>query len=210
MTSYVPSGVEWIGDIPEGWTVKPLFAVGEERRETNKGLRNDNLLSLSYGEVVEKDINTGEGLLPESFETYQVIHPNDLVFRFTDLQNDKRSLRSAISSHNGIITSAYMAFTPTKCNPNYLAYLLRAYDHSKVFYAMGSGLRQSLKFSDVKRLPILLPPASEQDEIVAFLDSEIAQIDALIAKQEQLIESLRERRRALIVAVSTGKIDARG
>ena len=72
----------------------------------------DNLLSLSFGRIVRKDIDTQEGLLPESFETYQVVEPNDMIFRFTDLQNDKRSLRSARTPERGIITSAYMAFTP--------------------------------------------------------------------------------------------------
>ncbi len=192
------SGIEWAEEIPQSWEVKPLFAIGNESRTSNSGGKSDNLLSLSYGEVVEKDINSSDGLLPESFDTYQVIKPNDMVFRFTDLQNDKRSLRSAISHHSGIITSAYMAFTPRDCEPGFLAYLMRSYDLTKVFYAMGSGLRQSLKYSDVKRLPIILPPRQEQRAIVDFLDRETVQIDNLIAKQQQLIATLGERRQTLI------------
>jgi type I restriction enzyme S subunit len=196
-----PSGIEWAEEIPQDWEVKPLLAIGHESRTSNSGGKSDNLLSLSYGEVVEKDINSSDGLLPESFDTYQVIKPNDMVFRFTDLQNDKRSLRSAISQHSGIITSAYMAFTPRDCEPGFLAYLMRSYDLTKVFYAMGSGLRQSLKYSDVKRLPVILPPRPEQRVIVEFLDHETAQIDNLIAKQEQLIATLGERRKARIAAL---------
>ena len=202
-----PSGIEWADAIPEDWDVKPLFAVGSESRTANAGGKNDNLLSLSFGEVFEKAINSSDGLLPESFDTYQVIKPNDMVFRFTDLQNDKRSLRSALSKHSGIITSAYMAFTPRGCEPRFLSYLMRSYDLTKVFYAMGSGLRQSLKYSDVKRLPIILPPISEQQTIVEFLDRETAQIDNLIAKQEQLISTLGERRKALIAHVINRGLD---
>jgi type I restriction enzyme S subunit len=63
---------------------------------------------------------------------------------------------------------------------------------------MGGGLRQSLKFSDVKRLPILIPPPKEQTNIAAFLDRETGKIDALVEEQELLIELLKEKRQAVI------------
>lgn len=129
----------WQWRLPDGWTTKPLFSVGRETKVKNVGLREQNLLSLSYGRIVAKDINTSEGLLPESFETYQIVSVGDIVFRFTDLQNDKRSLRSARVDQRGIITSAYMAFTPTKVSSRFFEYLMRAYDVSKVFYGMGGG-----------------------------------------------------------------------
>jgi type I restriction enzyme S subunit len=159
---------------------------------------NDNLLSLSYGRIVAKDINAVDGLLPESFETYQIVVPGDVIFRFTDLQNDKRSLRSALCEQYGIITSAYLAVAPRGISPGYLAHLMRGYDHTKVFYALGSGLRQSLKYDDIKRLPLLIPPLEEQTQIAKFLDYETAKIDALIEKQQQLIALLNEKRQAVI------------
>lgn len=193
MTVLKTSGIEWVGDIPSHWEVKPLFAIGHESKQKNRDGFEANLLSLSYGEIVEKDIESNSGLLPESFDTYQKLEPNDLVFRLTDLQNDKRSLRSARSNHSGIITSAYLTFRPTKCDSRYLAYLMRSYDLTKVFYSMGSGLRQSLKYSDFKRMPILLPPIEEQRAIADFLDREIGKIDLLIEKQKSLINLLEYR-----------------
>ena len=92
---YKPSGVDWIGNIPTTWSVLPLFSVARHNRRSNRGMVESNLLSLSYGNIVDKDINTSEGLLPDSFETYQIVESDDVVFRLTDLQNDKRSLRSA-------------------------------------------------------------------------------------------------------------------
>ena len=157
-----------------------------------------NLLSLSYGAIVKKDINENDGLLPESFETYQIVEPCDIVWRLTDLQNDKRSLRTAIVREKGIITSAYLATKPINIEPNYLNYLLRAYDLTKVFYSMGGGLRQSMKFSDVKRMPIPLPTEAEQTDIAAFLDRETSKIDALVEEQKRLIELLKEKRQAVI------------
>lgn len=196
--AYKDSGVAWLGEVPGHWEVKPFYSVAAEREEPNIGMQEDNLLSLSYGRIIQKDINSNDGLLPESFETYQVIRPGDIVFRLTDLQNDKRSLRTALVEETGIITSAYVASKPTNIEPRYLSQLLRAYDVTKVFYSMGGGLRQSMKFSDLKRLPTLLPPPEEQTAIAAFLDRETGKIDALVAEQERLVTLLKEKRQAVI------------
>ncbi len=195
---YKDSGVEWLGEVPSPWNIEPLLAVASERDQSNEGMTESNLLSLSYGCIVQKDINSNDGLLPESFETYQIVEPDDIVFRLTDLQNDQRSLRTAIVTQRGIITSAYLAICPKHIIPQYLHYLLRSYDEQKVFYSMGGGLRQSMKYSDVKRLPLVVPPKQEQVVIATFLDHETARIDALIAEQEKLIALLKEKRQAVI------------
>ncbi|MEN3029274.1 restriction endonuclease subunit S [Chromobacterium amazonense] len=195
---YKDSGISWLGEIPEHWEIHPLLAMAIERSEPNSGMCERNLLSLSYGRIIRKDIEANDGLLPESFETYQIIYPGDVILRLTDLQNDKRSLRSAMALEKGIITSAYLALQPISANSKYISYLLRAYDLQKVFYSMGGGLRQSMKFSDLKRLPILSPFEEEENAIVAFLYHETAKIDTLIAEQEKLIALLAEKRQAVI------------
>ena len=205
--AYKDSGVPWVHKVPEHWEVQPLLAVMKERNEPNMGMRENNLLSLSYGRIVQKDIDSNDGLLPESFETYQIVRPDDIVFRLTDLQNDKRSLRSAIVGQLGIITSAYVAGHPHGALPAYIHYLFRSYDQSKVFYSMGGGLRQSMKFADLKRMPVLLPPRSEQTTIATFPDRETAKIDALVAEQERLIALLKEKRQAVISHAVTKGLD---
>jgi type I restriction enzyme S subunit len=195
---YKDSGVEWVDEVPAKWAVVPLCACAIERDDGNHGLREDNLLSLSYGKIVRKNIASNDGLLPASFETYQIVQPNDIVLRLTDLQNDQRSLRSALVREKGIITSAYTTLAPTHVYPPYLAYLLRAYDIAKVFYSMGGGLRQSIGFEEMRRLPLLLPSDREQHAIAAYLDRETAKIDALVAEQERLIALLQEKRQAVI------------
>ncbi|WP_291389315.1 restriction endonuclease subunit S, partial [Acinetobacter sp.] len=202
------SGVEWLGDVPEHWNLKRFGYLFDENKKKNIGLKETNVLSLSYGNIKEKNIDDNKGLLPESFETYQIIEPNNIVFRFTDLQNDKRSLRSAISKYHGIITSAYIA-VKTKQNADFYNYLFRAYDLQKVFYSMGEGMRQSLKMDELNKMPVVLPNKDEQKRIVSFLDIETARIDNLIAKQEKLIELLEEQRKSIISHAVTGKIDVR-
>ena len=195
---YHESGVPWLGNVPSHWDHKPLFALVHELDDSNDGMKEDNLLSLSYGQIKRKNIEDNDGLLPASFETYQIVERDDVVWRLTDLQNDQRSLRTGIVRERGIITSAYLATRPLGIVPEFLAYLLRAYDLTKVFYSMGGGLRQSMKFSDVKWLPVMLPSRDEQAEIAAFLDRETAKIDALVWEQQRLIALLKEKRQAVI------------
>jgi type I restriction enzyme S subunit len=202
---YKDSGVAWLGAVPSHWIRKPLFALVRELDDRNDGMKEDNLLSLSYGQIKRKNIDDNDGLLPASFETYQIVERNDIIWRLTDLQNDQRSLRSGIVCERGIITAAYLATRPTGIHPEFLAFLLRAYDLTKVFYSMGGGLRQSMKYSDVKWLPIMLPSDEEQAAITAFLDRETAKIDALVSEQQRLIALLNEKRQAVIsLAVTKG------
>ena len=64
--AYKPSGIPWLGDIPAHWEVKPLFAVLSERQVSNKAGNESNVLSLSYGKIVKRDVESNFGLLPES------------------------------------------------------------------------------------------------------------------------------------------------
>lgn len=197
--SYKPSGVKWLGNVPAHWELRPGFTCFKENKDRNKGLVESTVLSLSYGRIVIKPEEKLTGLVPESFESYQLIKPGDIVIRTTDLQNDQTSLRVGYAKDKGMITSAYLGLRcHPEMNPEYVFRLLESYDALKVFYGMGSGLRQNIDFWDFKRLPVPLPPRDEQDRIVAFLDQKTAEIDAAIAKKERLIELLQEQKKAAI------------
>lgn len=196
---YKTAGIRWLVRIPVHWQVKPLFAVLREREESNKGNIESNVLSLSYGKIIRRDLSQNFGLLPESFETYQIVYPGDIILRLTDLQNDKKSLRVGLVIEKGIITSAYTSLGSTwEIIPKYDYYLLHTYDLMKVFYNEGAGVRQSMTFRELRRMPILLPSLPEQQTIVDFLDQKTAQIDSLITKKQHQIELLQELRTALI------------
>lgn len=205
--AYAVTDIEWIDRIPAHWEIKPFFAHARERKKSNAGMIEDNLLSLSYGNIKQKDIETSDGLLPASFETYQIVEEGNIVFRFTDLQNDKRSLRSGLVTERGIITSAYLAVDVRNMDSAYLAHLMRAYDVTKVFYGLGGGLRQALRFDGLKWMPVLLPPPDEQCRIASEIDRETARIDALIEKKTRFIELLKEKRQVLITQAVTKGLD---
>jgi type I restriction enzyme S subunit len=197
---YKYSNVEWVGEVPKHWLVKPLFGVATTESVKNEDGEEKNVLSLSYGNIIRRDVDKNFGLLPESFNTYQLVNPGELILRLTDLQNDKRSLRVGHAKERGIITSAYLKLVAKEgaLNDYYLYRLLHSYDTTKVFYGMGGGLRQSMKFQEMRRLLILVPSLDEQQKIANFLDHETAKIDTLIAKQQQLITLLKEKRQAVI------------
>ena len=201
------SGIEWVGAIPQHWRVLPFFSFVDEVTNSNQGLKERNLLSLSYGRIVRKDIERLEGLTPASFEGYNIVEHNDIIFRLTDLQNDQTSLRSARSDERGIITSAYVTVRPHQ-SPRFFEYLMRSYDTTKVFYGIGGGIRQSMNFANVKRLPVVVPPFEEMEAIATYLDRATTRIDALIAKKIRFIELLREKRQALIAHAVTKGLDA--
>ncbi|MEP0755022.1 restriction endonuclease subunit S [Trichocoleus sp. Lan] len=201
------SGIEWIGEIPEHWQTRRINSIAVQSKRKNTGLVEKNLLSLSYGKIKRRDIDTSFGLLPESFETYQIVEAGNIILRLTDLQNDQRSLRVGLAKERGIITSAYLCLEFLRnIHPNFAYYLLFVYDISKVFYWFGGGLRQSMKFDDVKIFPFILPLPSEQKVIVDYLDTKTAHIDRIIQTINTQIEKLKELRKTLINDVVTGKI----
>ncbi|MEP7171252.1 MAG: hypothetical protein ABI855_17925, partial [Bacteroidota bacterium] len=96
------SGVKWIGEIPEHWEVMPLYGILGERFIKNKEGQEQNVLSLSYGRIVRRNVEDNFGLMPESFNTYQIVVDGNIILRLTDLQNDKRSLRVGLVKEKGI------------------------------------------------------------------------------------------------------------
>ena len=201
------SGIEWIGEIPEDWKVVYLSSICSEHKRKNTGLVCKNLLSLSYGKIKRKDINTTDGLLPESFEGYNIIKKGDIVLRLTDLQNDQRSLRTGIAHETGLITSAYVTIRclPNVACPYYIHYYLHSFDISKGFYGMGDGVRQGLNYAGIRKIMMLIPPMKTQQQIAAYLDKKCAEIDALIAIKQQKIDKLQEYKKSLIYEYVTGK-----
>ncbi len=140
------SGIAWVGMIPAHWPLHPVYTYFGERKNKNRFGVEDNLLSLSYGRVIRKDINTSDGLLPESFNTYNIVEAGDIIIRPTDLQNDKRSLRTGLVKEHGIITSAYIDLCPIKeVDSRYFHFLLHAYDVMKVFLQHGQWCASGIK-----------------------------------------------------------------
>ncbi len=206
-SEYKNSGQAWLGEIPSHWELLPGKAIFLENKRKNWDNSESFVLSLSYGRIIPK-INKDEGLVPDNYSNYQIIDPNFIIIRCTDLQNDKVSLRTGLVRHHGIISGAYLGLIPRRGNnPIYLHYVLYYWDVSKELYRYGSGLRQSLSWFDIKYLQIPIPPICEQEAIVEYLDNVIAEIDKAIEAKERIIAALEERRKIIITEAVTRGIN---
>ena len=198
------SGIEWIGDIPVSWKTNTVFQLFTQVKNKNTDLQEQNLLSLSYGKIKRRSIDTTDGLLPESFDGYNVIEANDIVLRLTDLQNDHKSLRAGLATERGIVTSANLTIrNRSESLAKYLYYYLHSFDVAKGFYGMGAGVRQGLNWDGMKWLKILTPSVSEQQRIVAFLDTECDRIDAVIEQTSASIEDYKKLKQSIIAQAVT-------
>jgi len=207
-SSYKDSGVDWLGSIPSEWDLLPAMRFIQESKNKNEGMIEDQVLSLSYGNIVKKSSDQLTGLVPESFETYQIVEKGDIIIRGTDLQNDKTSLRTGLSKYRGIITSAYLNLRHKEdvC-PKYLHYFFHSMDISKSLYKFGSGLRQNLSFEDFKRMQIPDLEKVQQTAIASFLDDKTEKVDRAIAIKKAQIARLQERKQILIQTAVTRGLD---
>ena len=198
------SGIEWIGEIPKEWTINSISQLFSQVKNKNTDLQETNLLSLSYGKIKRKNIETTDGLLPDSFDGYNIVELNDIVLRLTDLQNDHKSLRVGLVTERGIITSAYLTIrNHSESIAKFLYFYLHAFDISKGFYGMGAGVRQGLNWDGIKWLKILSPSIPEQQAIADFLDIQCSHIDSVIEKTRATIEEYKRLKQSIITQAVT-------
>ena len=206
--TYKESGLSWLGEVPDHWETRPAFGAFLPNHERNHGMKEKTVLSLSYGRIVIKPAEKLHGLVPESFETYQIVNPGDIVLRTTDLQNDHTSLRVGMVRDRGIITSAYLVLqVRLGVNPDFGFQFLNVWDASKAIYGYGSGLRQGLGFSHFKRMPVAVPPPEEQSAIVRFLNHVSGRLERAIKAKRKVIALLNEQKQAIIHRAVTCGLD---
>ncbi|WP_299163164.1 restriction endonuclease subunit S [uncultured Tenacibaculum sp.] len=198
-SKYKDCDIPWVKEIPQDWLVTEVRNVFSKNDIKNEKLEENNLLTLSYGSIKRKSINTAGGLLPASFDSYQILTKGMIVLRMLDLQNDKNSLRVGYVPERGIITSAYIGLdSKIECDTKYFYYLLHFMDLIKHFYNGGGGVRQSIGFTDFRREKIIIPSTSEQISIANFLDYKLEKTNRFITKKKQLIALLTEQKAAII------------
>ena len=201
------SGVEWIGQIPSHWEVLALKHILKLKKNIigNRASQFD-LLSLTLRGIVKRDMENPEGKFPASFDTYQIVQPNDFVFCNFDNEETPRSV--GLSSYLGMITGAYDVLS--RKNPNltdrYLLYYFLYIDDAKRFKPLYKGLRKTVPFDAFMSYKIPVPPIAEQDAIVTYLDTATAKIDTAILQQQKMIDLLKERKQIIINDVVTGKV----
>ncbi|RBJ11570.1 hypothetical protein DRA43_00705 [Micromonospora provocatoris] len=196
-TEYVDSGVPWLGDVPAGWTMRPLWSMFERIKDV--GHPDEQMLSVfrDYG-VVAKDSRDNINKTAENRNIYQLVHPGWLV------TNRMKAWQGSvgISGLRGIVSGHYICFAPRHdADSRYLNWLFRSPAYATGYALQSRGVRigQAEIDNDLYRvMPVLLPPIEEQRAIADYLDRETARIDTLVEEQQCLIEMLRERRLAAV------------
>lgn len=209
-SEYKDSGEKWLGEIPSHWEVKRWHVLMNENTERNTNCSITKQLQFKYGSIIEKNNQDEDREVLETISKYLVARPGDIMLNGLNLNYDFISQRVGQVTQNGVITSAYICLRPIgRANENYLVYLLKAMDSQKLFHGMGTGVRLTLSFKELKNVKLVLPPLSEQSAIVAYLDRITSQLDEAIAQQQRMIDLLNERKQIIIQHAVTKGLDSK-
>ncbi|HCI6877815.1 putative restriction endonuclease S subunit [Klebsiella quasipneumoniae] len=195
---YKDSGVKWLDKLPLNWSTEKTKRMFSLKRNLVGHLSGSfQLLSLTLNGVVPRDISSGEGKIPASFDTYQSVQAGDLIFCLFDIDETPRTI--GLAEQDGMITGAYNVYScMDKCLPSYAYYYFLHIDSFKGLKPFYTGLRKVVRAETFGCIEMPNPSLSEQEKICLFLDHETAKIDNLIEKQQQLIDLLKEKRQAVI------------
>ena len=201
------SGIEWVGQIPSTWTIKPIRAEFEEVTRKNSNGEVKTALKFTYGNIVKKNNFDADedAYVADTILNYTVVTPGTIMLNGLNLNFDFVTQRIGLVKEIGTITSAYTAFRPLsgRVLSEFATYLLKSYDTCKAFHNMGGGVRKILNFSELKRHYIVYPEVAEQQRIVSFLDAQCVKIDMFSADIQTQIDTLEQYKRSVITEAVT-------
>lgn len=204
--TYKDSGIEWLGQIPTHWELTRISSVLTEVKDLNTSLRFSHPSQFKFGDIILKpDVNIED---VSSLSKCIIFRKDDILINGLNLNYDFVTQRIARANYTGIITSAYIAVrVRNNLSSKYVTYLFKALDSRKVFNGLGTGIRLTLTYKELKKYYILLPPQEEQRQIVAYLDYKSNKIDERICQREKELQTLSELKQAEIAAVVTRGLD---
>jgi type I restriction enzyme, S subunit len=196
------SGIDWIGEIPVDWTLqrgKTIFA-----QRLTKGNPSEILLAATqrYGMIPQSEV---EGVVQIKEDTdiqqFRTVHKKDFVISLRSFQGGFE-----YSQYEGVCSPAYQVFYNTTpiCH-NYYRFLFKSEGFIQKMNSMTVGIREgkNIQYSDFANSLIPIPPIEQQCRIADYLDRKCSQIDSIIAKQQEVIEKLKEYKLSVITEVVT-------
>ena len=210
MRAFKDSGIEWLGEIPQHWEIKPLKAILNQRNEQNNNLELKTILSLvkDIGVIPYEEKGNIGNKSKDDLQGYKIARINDLVL------NKMNAVIGSlgVSAYNGLVSPIYLVFYIN--NPNYLmgyySYLFQIKSVQKFLRTFAYGImeiRESIDYLDFKKMFLPIPPLEEQKAIADFLDSKCTQIDNFCEKKQKLITLLNEKKQSLINECVTKGLD---
>ena len=196
----------WYDQVPSYWgKTKNKYVFCQNKHVVGENWEKFTLLTMGKSGVKPRDMDGG-GKFPASFETYQTVEPNQLIFCLFDLDETPRTI--GMSKDYGMITSAYDVFSTTEGNdPQFWTYFYQMIDDHKGLRPFYTGLRKVVRSDTFMGIEVFSPPLEEQQLISRYLDKKTEQIDSLIEKIQKKIELLKEQRTSLINQCVTKGLD---
>ena len=208
--AYKPSGVEWLGAVPEYWEVRKLRRT---LRAVTKRNRSDlPLLSVVREKgVVLRDVSNKDenhNFIPDDLTNYKVVQHGQFAM------NKMKAWQGSygVSKLNGIVSPAYFVFYLDRVDGDYFHTAIRSKAYVPYFTQASDGVRigqWDLSLARMREISFLVPPLAEQAAIARYLDCADRRIRRCIQAKERLIELLEEQRQALVHEAVTGRVDVR-
>ena len=211
------SGVEWIGEIPNGWKVMPIRSLFDKRKQKNNPIISKERLSLSIGVGITKyaDKTTNLDRFKDDFTAYQLAYKDDIVL------NSMNMIVGAVGKSDfiGCVSPVYYVITAKQnVSPDFYAYSLNTPKIRDVYHSLGRGIyaiergdgrvntcRLKVPYYDFSIINMPVPPLSEQQAIASYLDEKTSKIDSLIALKQEKITELKDYKKSIIYEYVTGK-----
>lgn len=205
-----PSGVEWLGDIPDTWTIIPLRQLLSPVSVKNRP--DLPLLSVVREKgVIVRDIENREenhNFIPDDLSGYKVVKNGQFAM------NKMKAWQGSygVSKYDGIVSPAYYIFDLDFDNIDYFHYAIRSKVYVNFFAQASDGIRVGqwdLSLQKMKEIPFIIPTKEEQREIVEYIPKIFESIEKAIEDIEQEIRLVEEYKTTLISNIVTGKLDVR-
>ena len=208
--AYKPSGVPWLGDVPDHWDVRPSRAIFTEIKERDNA--DEQLLSVTIAQgIIRQQVLLQDSSQKDSSRldksAYKLVRPGDIVY------NKMRAWQGAVgvSGHLGIVSPAYIVQRLRDgANPLYFHHLLRtpafATEAERWSYGIASDM-WSLRPEHFKVIHCCVPPLPEQAAIVRYLDHADRHIRRYVSAKRKLIAMLEEEKQAVVSRAVTRGLD---
>lgn len=207
--SLKPSGIPWVGSIPQHWSLIPSRAFLRVRKVlVGERHAQYQLLSLTKRGVIVRDLSEMRGKFSSDMGTSQEVRVGDLIFCLFDVPETPRTV--GLSQHDGMITGAYTVMEcPDREIAKFIELFFMAMDDRKLLSPLYSGLRNTIPRARLLGAKVPVPPKEERRTILSSIATETARLDLSIDHCTREIELLTEYRNRLVADVVTGKLDVR-
>lgn len=193
---YREVNLPWLKAVPAHWEMRRNKNIFTEQKEiVGERSADYTLLSLTLNGIIPRDMDGG-GKFPESFDKYKIVKNGDMAFCLFDIDETPRTV--GLSGYNGMLTGAYTIMRISNINARFIYYYYLALDNGKMLRPLYTGLRKTININTFQSTKVPVPPRSEQDQIVRFLDWKVSSINKLINIKKKEIKAIDALKRSMV------------